>query len=519
MIPVSEIQKTEKTENTHKLDLDLSIEEDETHTTGQKRNLTMVYLLFLAEAIMSASLSSHIAILVPSETDCLSTDTAFLRSILQVAYYFGSAMGLFWGRAADKFGRRRIALVGLAGMSTCCISMGFATRFPAFAMLRCFAGAVSSATTISGLAMLADLTQGSKARTKIVARLPVIAVCGNIGPLTAHMWHNAFDGRLFEAFAKYPGLSGQLACGGLVFSIAVAEALLLEDTLPSRNRKQNDCEGDADCEKAAFLGQSLSNDSNDSINITIIEALNDDAAAPLPSRIGVAQLLTAPTMLLLLTSFSLLSLHASTFDILLPHIGYNGGTGVPCSWLHPIATVVTALAAIRIYRLVPWIVGRVGLLTMYRRTSIAFPVLYTAVPLVALLVNATGASPIISGIVSTIALFFKTTLAGAAYVLVLLLVLSAAPDAYSTGTVLGVVSISELFKALAVGASGISYYLSDDYSLVIVNGFLWAALSVTAVIGIRITWKLREIPRVGTDIPQECFVWEGMFDSESEDGR
>ncbi|KAK3701328.1 hypothetical protein LTR37_015550 [Vermiconidia calcicola] len=509
----------EKTEKTHGVDLDLDIEEDQTHTPRQKRNLTMVYLLFLAEAIMSASLSSHIAILVHSETNCLSMDTSFLRSILQVAYYFGSAMGLFWGRAADKFGRRRVALVGLAGMSTCCISMGFATSFPAFAMLRCFAGAVSSATTISGLAMLADLTQGHKARTKVVARLPVIAVCGNIGPLAAHMWHNAFDGHLFEVFAKYPGPSGQLACGGLVISIAVAVALLLEDTLPSRNRKQNDCEGHADCEKAAFLGQSLSNDADDNLNITIIETLNDAAAAPLPSRIGVMQLLTAPTVLLLLISFSLLSLHAPTFDILLPHIGHNGGIGIPCSWLHPITTVVTALAAIRVSRLVPRIVGRVGLLTMYRRISIAFPVLYIVVPLVAIFVNATGASPIISGIVSTIALFFKTTLADAAHVLVLLLALSAAPDAYSTGTVLGVVSISELFKALAVGASGISYSLSDSYSLVIVNGCLWAALSVTALAGIRIAWKLRETPRVGTDIPRDCFEWEGMFDSESEDER
>ena len=179
--------------------------------------------------------------------------------------------------------------------------------------------------------------------------------------------------------------------------------------------------------------------------------------------------------------------------------------------------VVSVLAAVRILGLVPAVVSRVGVLTMYRRMSLGFPILYTIVPLFALLVNLAGATPLISAIFSTIAMYFKSTLAGAAQVLVLLLVLSAAPDAASTGTVLGVVSISELFKALAVGVSGISYYLSDGYSLVVVNGLLWATLAVTALIGVAVTWKLRETPRVGTDIPEECLVWRGMFDAESDE--
>ena len=154
---------------------------------------------------------------------------------------------------------------------------------------------------------------------------------------------------------------------------------------------------------------------------------------------------------------------------------------------------------------------------MYRKMSVAFPVLYMIVPLVAWLVSITGAAPIVSVIVSTIAMLIKTTVAGAAQVLVLLLVLSAAPDASSTGTILGLVSISELFKALAVGISGISYYLSDDFSVVIINGLLWVSLALIALVGVASTWRVRETPRVGTDLPEECFLWEGMFDSESED--
>lgn len=147
----------------------------------------------------------------------------------------------------------------------------------------------------------------------------------------------------------------------------------------------------------------------------------------------------------------------------------------------------------------------------------AFPVLYVLIPLLALAVNATGGAPLVSAIFNTIAMLAKTTLSGAAKVLVLLLVLSAAPDAGSTGTTVGVVSISELFKALAVGVSGVSYYLSNDYSVVVVNGSLWAALAAIATIGAAVTWKVRETPRVGTDIPEECLVWQGMFDADSDE--
>jgi hypothetical protein len=123
----------------------------------------------------------------------------------------------------------------------------------------------------------------------------------------------------------------------------------------------------------------------------------------------------------------------------------------------------------------------------------------------------------IAAVFNTIAMLAKATLAGAAQVLVLLLVLNAAPDASSTGTVIGVVSISELFKALAVGASGVSFYLSNDYSMVVVNISLWAALASVAIIGAGVTWKLRESPRVGTDIPEECLVWQDMFDAHSDE--
>jgi MFS family permease len=536
LIPVKGIDALEKSEKQmlllHEEEVESDTEDDNTEfgendteaghrTHRERRNLAMIYLLFLAEAIMSSSLSTQIMVLVPSATGCVDMDVSFLRSVLQCSYFLGSAMGVFWGLVADRWGRRRVAMLGLAGMSTCCMCMGFATSLPAFTGLRFMAGMVSSAVTVSGLAMLADSTHGSSDRVKTVARLPVVALGGSIGPLAAQIMRCIGENTKVGVFARFPGLSSQIACASFVLSIGLAEAVLLKETLPQPMPESIEREEYRDCEKATFLGQSHFNDSSDSLSISIIEALNDDAASPLPSYLSISQLLTAPSVLLLLASYSILSLHSSTFEILLPHLAHTGshqgGLGIPCAWLTSVVTIVKIVAAIRILHFVPFVVSRIGLLPVYRRISVIFPVLYIVVPLVGLAVNAAGGPPMIAAIFNTIAMLAKTTLAGAAQVLVLLLVLNAAPDASSTGTVIGVVSISELFKALAVGASGVSFYLYNDYSMVVVNGSLWAALATIAIIGAGVTWKLRESPRVGTDIPEECLVWQDMFDAHSDE--
>ncbi|KAK0820463.1 hypothetical protein LTR75_001626 [Friedmanniomyces endolithicus] len=525
LISIKELEKEDQLERLpgHQVEIDVDPFDEEDavvskDTARRTRNLTMIYLLFLAEAIMASSLSAQVAVLAPTATGCFNMDASFLRSISQCAYFTGSSAGVFWGWSADRLGRRTVALVGLVGMAVCCVSMGFARGFVAFAILRFTAGMIGSAVTVAGMAMLADVTQGSKVRAQVVARLPMIAFCGSLGPLAANSIRHLSERQVFEVLEKYPGLSGQLACASLVGMIALAEALLLEETLPTEPNRTSLQGESRDCEKAAFLGQSLPNDSDETL--TLMEVLNAKAATPLPSRLTTSQLLTAPSVLVLLASYAMLSLHSTTFDILLPHISHtkshDGGLGLPCSWLSTIELVIAFCAAARIFKLVPRVIERVGLLKMYRRMSWAFPILYTAIPLAGLAASSDRVAPAVAAVVSVLAMLVKATLAGAAQVLILLLILSAAPDAESTGTTIGVLSIAELFKASAVGVSGISYYLSSAYSMQVVNGSLWAALAVTALAGAMVTRKLRETPRVGTDIPEACLVWQGMFDSESE---
>ncbi|RMZ13877.1 hypothetical protein D0860_02334 [Hortaea werneckii] len=477
LIPVKKLDRMDEKEAfiEHEVEIDESSKEH-SWTRGQQRNMVMIYLLFLAEAIMASSLSSQVAVLLPAAEGCLGMSASFLNSAFECAYFLGCTAGVFWGSMADRVGRRQTALLGLSGMCLCCLSMGFARSFVAFAVLRLMAGCISSAVTVAGLATMADMTHGESTRTRVVARLPMIAACGGVGSV---------------------------------------------QTLPQKLVSRKSHNATADPEKTAFLGQSLSNESSDSLNISIIEALNDDAAEPAPSQISVFQLLSAPAVLLLLASFSILSLHSSTFDILLPHLGHTdsrmGGMSIPCPLLRPIELGVKIAAALRVMTFVPGLVDQVGLLAVYRKISLIFPLLFVVVPITGAAVHASGASPVVSAIISGCVMLAKNTLAGAAEVLVVLLVLSAAPDASSTGTVIGVISFSQIFKALAVGISGVAYYLGGDYSVFEVNILLWTTLATVAAIGAWITWKLREKPRVGGDIPEECLVWQGFFDSESDE--
>jgi len=308
LIPVAAIKDYEKSEIyveefEHAEDYE---EEDEiVHTRQHTSQHVLIYLLFLADAIMQSSLSSQIDALLPTDSSCMTMETSFLRSIMQCAYYFGASTGLIWGMAADKIGRRRVAILSLIGSLICCFSMGFATSFGAFALLRYIAGVFGSAAPIAGLAALADLTHGSNQRTWVIARLPLVVVCGQIGPILSgtikHFAQDHFEG----IFVDYPALGGQAACGFLVLTITIAECLLLKETLPTLSQAINTIEEEEyiDCEKAAFLGQSFPNDSEDSLSISIVDALKDQTPSPKPSHISISQLLTAPSVLLLLASF------------------------------------------------------------------------------------------------------------------------------------------------------------------------------------------------------------------------
>ncbi|KAF2635296.1 MFS general substrate transporter [Massarina eburnea CBS 473.64] len=509
LIPVGELGKYDKVpleeeetdveDTTYEMELDSA---PQTQNKARQRQLILVYLLFLAEAIMASSLQSQLQMLISGDEFCGNISTSYLSSILDCAYAFGGTTGIFWGYLADRMGRRRVTLLGLWAMFFCCLSMGFATNLASCTIFRYFAGLASSTVLVTTLTMLGDLSESSQARAQNIARMPLIALFGSMGPIAQSMVSKSL--RSSGVWEKYPVLSSQLVCGSLVLTIAVAASILLEETLPSDSSRQTESM-DMDCERAAFLADDCSE-----TTIAVVDFVR-------PEPITINQFLSAPSLMVLLASFSLLSLHASTFDVVLPHLGHSssqhGGMGISCSWLGLTVLGVKGIAGIVLAFLIPASIERYGLLKLYRTASVLFPAVYVITPLLAV---AAASSSSFVAITSTAALLVKHILAGGASILVALLVLNTTPDAYSAGTVVGLMQVASLFKALAVAVSGASFYLSSEVSVSTTNFALWTCLTGFGAVGAALAYFVRERPSVERDFPSEVLSWETWFEYDLE---
>jgi MFS family permease len=363
-------------------------------------------------SIMASSLQPQLQMLLSSSDYCGNLSASYLRSILDCAYAFGGTSGLFWGYLIDRMGRRRVTLLGLWTMFICCLSGGFVTSLAGCAIFRFFAGMASSTIVCTSLTMIGDLSTTANARAKNVARLPLISLCGSLGPFMQGMVSESLQayGMVWE---KFPTLGSELACGTALFAIALVASIFLKETLPQQSSPDN-----MDCEKAAFLTR----DSSDT-NITLVDLV----ARPEP--IKIAQFLQAPSFVVLLSSFCLLSLHAATFDVLLPHLGHSdsqhGGMGIPCEWLSIVVMIVRGIAGVTIFFAIPYAIQKYGLVQLYRSVSLLFPAMYIVTPLLALLASSCVA---FVPVVSVFSILVKHILTGGAIVCVALLVLNTTPD-------------------------------------------------------------------------------------------
>ncbi|KAL6711830.1 hypothetical protein ACN47E_002873 [Coniothyrium glycines] len=508
LIPVKDLAKYDKVsmveEEEHLFEPD-TIPTHEMPELAEKpgqRQLLLVYLVFLAEAIMASSLQPQLQMLLSSSDYCGNLSTSYLRSILDCAYAFGGITGVFWGYLSDRMGRRRVTLIGLWSMLICCLSMGFATSLASCAIFRFFAGLVSSAIVCTSLTMIGDLSTTAEIRAKNVARLPLISLCGSMGPFMQGMVSESL--RAYSSvWETFPTLGSELVCASILFAIALTASIMLKETLPAISESNVD-PSNIDCEKAAFLGRE-----SEDTTFTLVEFAR-------PEPISIAHFLQAPSLMVLLSSFCLLSLHASTFDALLPHLGQSstqhGGMGISCEWLSIVVLIVRGLAGMIIFFAIPYTMEKYGLLKLYRTVSMLFPAVYIITPILALIATYSGFVPAIS----ILSILFKHILSGGSSVLVALLVLNTTPDAFSAGTAVGMMQVASLFKAFAVAVSGTSYYFSDDVSVQTTNFALWSCLALLSTVGAGLAWFIRERPTVGKDFPSEVLCWETCFDMDAE---
>ncbi|KAF8467746.1 major facilitator superfamily domain-containing protein [Kalaharituber pfeilii] len=479
-----------------------------------KTQLGLIYSLHIAEAIVASSLQPQLYMLLRDEELCGSVDSVYWSGVVETVFALGSVAGLFWGWLGDRIGRRPVALAGMVGMAASCFAMGFSTGIISCALIRGFAGLMGSSMRVMVWTMLGDVSDSPKAKARNFSRMPLVATGGIIGPLLQALLANRFSES--EVWKKFPILSSQLACAGLMVLFLTVNFVFLKETLPSSEtaisqRPYSDrCSSEFVTEKDTFLGQAASspNPQGDSYT-TYTYSYNDK-----PKPLGFSAAIRAPSLLVLLASFSFLSLHSASFDQLLPLLGNasveNGGLGLPCSFLSLVVLIASSAAAVIVYVFFSKAVDKIGLLRLYRVCCWLFPLIYVLTPVFS---NLFKSSSLLIAISSGSSIFTKTLVTSFAQTLVVFLVTNASPDCYSLGSIMGLMHSASVFRGLAVTGTGIAFLLADDQ--VLTNFVLWVCLATVAVSGAVLAWFVKERATVNKDWMANVLKWEICYENES----
>jgi MFS family permease len=147
------------------------------------------------------------------QTDRIDWNDRIKRFMHCVRFFFSLILRLRsrWNDPANKINR-----------------MGFSTGIFMCALIRAFAGLMSSCIRVAVAAMLGDISHSSRAKARSFSRLPLVATGGVIGPLLqaalAHRFAN--DGIFWKT---YPILISQMACAALMLAIFGVNLVMLKE--------------------------------------------------------------------------------------------------------------------------------------------------------------------------------------------------------------------------------------------------------------------------------------------------
>ncbi|KAI5817150.1 major facilitator superfamily domain-containing protein [Pyronema omphalodes] len=474
-----------------------------------RKQLWLIYSLQLAEAIVAASLSPQLYVLLRDSELCGSINTAYWTGLVEAIFALGSITGLCWGRLGDKYGRKPIALIGMIGLSVSCIVMGFSTGIFMCALIRAFAGLMSSCIRVAVAAMLGDISHSSRAKARSFSRLPLVATGGVIGPLLqaalAHRFAN--DGIFWKT---YPILISQMACAALMLAIFGVNLAMLKETLPSSlsahdfekslsSHRRGSESSDEFGEESSFLGRNG------------IALPHNDKLAP----IALSEILRSRSLMIILAAYSLFSLHSASFDQLLPLLGNSptklGGLGLPCSFISLVVFFASLAAGLVIWFSSPRAIKKLGLLPSFRAACWVLPAIYFLTPLLSKLAHENQPAIIATSVFS---IFSKTLVTGAIKTLVLIVVTNSSPDPYSLATIMGAMELAGHVRALAVLGTGAAWWLAEDLGRGWTNYGLWATILGVSILGGAAAHLVRDRPYVRDY--EGSLRWEVCYDSMTE---
>ncbi|KAK6500107.1 hypothetical protein TWF481_010465 [Arthrobotrys musiformis] len=211
--------------------------------------LPMAQILFLCtarliEPMAFFSIFPYVNKMCKENGSLEDTDAGFYSGIIESLFSLTQMLVMmWWGKAADRFGRKPVLVFSMVGVTVATSLFGMATTIWEMVVFRCLAG-VFAGTIVTIRTMISE-----QSTVKTQARaFSLFAFTGNLGILfgpliggalaePASQYPGIFRGIPF--FERYPYALSSFAVGGVGLVITVICAVNVEETLPSKIAARN----------------------------------------------------------------------------------------------------------------------------------------------------------------------------------------------------------------------------------------------------------------------------------------
>ncbi|KAH8705243.1 major facilitator superfamily domain-containing protein [Talaromyces proteolyticus] len=228
----------------------------ETHTTVQQNGanidkpLPMGQILLLCfarivEPIAFFSIFPFMNRMIEECGDVPETDVGFYSGFIESLFSLTQMMLMLpWGRASDRFGRKPVLVISLAGLSVTCALFGTSQKIWQMIVYRCLAGVFSGTVVTVRTAISENSTPKTQARAfSYFALFSNLGIC--VGPLLggvllrpAEQYPSLFGNVRF--FKDYPYALPTFATGSIAATACIVSALFVKETLRSKIDGRNE---------------------------------------------------------------------------------------------------------------------------------------------------------------------------------------------------------------------------------------------------------------------------------------
>ena len=169
----------------------------------KKGQLAILVLARLAEPLVQTSLQAYMFYQLRSFNHDLTDATISSQAgILQASFSAAQTLtGVFWGRIADTYGRKRVLLLGSIGTIVSCIGFGLSRSFVFALMFRVLGGLVNGNIAVMRT-MVSEIIVEKKYQARAFLLMPM---CFNIGVIIGPI----LGGVLSDPAGTYPSIFGQ----------------------------------------------------------------------------------------------------------------------------------------------------------------------------------------------------------------------------------------------------------------------------------------------------------------------